>query len=98
MQQGFRDSDAKCVLWDQGSLPGGCISLKVLYLDYAFIWGGMVSRWQLAAAAVEPEAALSHPCFQVCDETSSFHGSASKRRSQRDGTKGQGEVWSLKKR
>lgn len=65
MHQGFRDSDLKCVLREQGSLPGGCICLKVLYLDYTFIGGGMVSRWQLTSSISRAEAAPSHPCFQV---------------------------------
>ena len=89
MQQGFRDSDLKCVLREQGNLPGGCICLKVLYLDYTFIAGGMVSRWQLTAASVELKLLQVIPAFR-CDERSSFPGPAGKRGSQRDGIKEEG--------
>lgn len=44
MQQAFRDSYMKCVLREKGNLPRGCIYLRVLCLDYAFIKSGLVSR------------------------------------------------------
>lgn len=86
MQQGCRDSNLKCVLRERGSLPGGCICLRALYLDYTFTWDGLVSRWQLIAVRVELKLLLTTPAFR-CDERGFFPGQAGNRGSQKDGDK-----------
>lgn len=86
MQQGCRDSNPKCVLREQGSLPGGCICLRALYLDYTFIWDGLVSSWQFTEVRIELKFLLTTPAFR-CGERGFFPGQADNRGSQKDGGK-----------
>lgn len=86
MQQGCRDSNLKCGLRKQGSLPRGCICLRALYLDYAFTWDSLVSGWQLTAVRVELKLLLTTPAFK-CDERGFFPDQGGNRGSQKDGAK-----------
>lgn len=56
------------MLKKQGSFPGAYICLRALYLDYTFIWGGLVSRWQLTAVQVELKPLTAIPAFRCDDE------------------------------
>ena len=58
-------------------------------MDYTFIRGGLVSRWQSVAVRVELKL-LSDTLGFRCDERGSFSGPAGNRGNQRDGTKEEG--------